>query len=1161
MKLRPMRILTPILLLILGICVSIQPKAVGEPLPAPGDPKSIEFLKQNGRYDSLLEAFEATRKEQAYEMPVGEGFEQTAKLTADDGAVADFLGTSVAISGDTAIVGSPQDDVGANGDQGSAYIFVRSGTTWIQQQKLTASDGAAMDIFGYSVAIFGDTAIVGAPPSDVGTNTEQGSAYIFVHSGTTWSQQQKLTAADGAAGDIFGSSVAISGDTVIVGATFDTVGANTGQGSAYIFVRSGTTWSQQQKLTASDGAANDEFGDVAISGDTAIVGSIFDDVGANANQGSAYIFVRSGTTWSEQQKLTSADGAVGDRFGFLPAISGETAIVGAPTDDVGVNANQGSAYVFVRSGTTWSEQQKLTAADGAASAQFGFSSAISGETAIIGANVDDVGANGNQGSAYVFLRSGTTWSQQQKLTASDGAEFDNFGTHVAISGETAIVGSPFHSVGAIAVQGSAYVFVDGSVTPTPTPTPSPTPTPTPSPSPTPTPTPMPTPTPAPTSTPTPTPCVTTIVTNTNDSGCGSLRQAVANATPDSTINFDATVFATTQTITLTSGQLVIDKDLTIQGPGAHLLSISGNHASRVFRINIGVKAALDGLTIKDGMPFDDPEGFGGCGIRNLGVLTVSNISITGNGIFGADCYGAGIFNDASATLDLSESTISGNAANDLNGNSAGGGIANNGNMTITGSTVSYNHSDYGAGILNSGTMTVTNSTISRNTANFLGGGGTGIHNWGRLTISNSTIANNTVDYEFSVAAGIACESASSVSLRNTIVANNTNGDILCSGTVETASHNLIGDAASSGGIQNGVNGNIVGVNALLGPLQNNGGPTRTHALLSGSPAINAGDHCVLTENGCGFTHPALTADQRGMPRNGGVDIGAFEQQPGDPSFRTTFDYDGDGRSDFSVFRPSDSTWHLAYSGDGTYHVRQLGAAGDKIAPADYDGDGSTDTAVYRPSEGKWYLFRSESSTLDSVQFGLDGDIPLPADYDGDGNADFALWRPSDGRWHIAMSKDGAYHVIWWGLPGDKPVPADFDGDGRSELAVWRPSEGRWYVQNLADGGFGTLDWGLPGDMPLAGDFSGDGRADFAVYRPSDQTWHRLHTDDFSIAARQWGLKGDIPTPGDYDGDGRLDLAVYRPSEGRWYVLTYDGVIRGQQFGLNGDTPTESAYIY
>jgi len=389
---------------------------------------------------------------------------QQAKLTATDGAVGDWFGCSVALSGDTAVVGAEHDDVGTNADQGSAYVFVRNGTTWSQQAKLTATDGAAGDRFGYSVAISGDTAVVGAHFDGVGANAQQGSAYVFVRSGTTWSQQAMLTAADGAASDLFGTSVAISGETAVVGAPYHHVGANADQGSAYVFVRSGTTWNQQQQLTAADGATYDKFGySVAISGDTAVVGACADEVGANAMQGSAYVFVRSGTTWSQQQQLTASDGAAGDEFGYSVALSGETAVVGAYLDDVGGNADQGSAYVFLRSGTTWSQQAQLTAADGAAGDFFGFSVALSGETAVVGALNDHIGTNGNQGSACAFVRSGATWSQQTQLVAGDGAAGDCFGYSAAVSGDTAAVCTAYDTVGANEAQGSAYVFLPGQV--------------------------------------------------------------------------------------------------------------------------------------------------------------------------------------------------------------------------------------------------------------------------------------------------------------------------------------------------------------------------------------------------------------------------------------------------------------------------------------------------------------------------------------------------------------------------------------------------------------------------------------------------------------------------------------------------------------------------
>ena len=388
----------------------------------------------------------------------GTAWSQQQQLTGSDGAAEDCFGVSVALLRDTALVGAHGDDVGANSDQGSAYVFTRSGTTWSLQQKLTASDGAADDRFGYSVALSVNTALVGAPYDDVGANASQGSAYVFTRSGTTWSQQQQLTAKDGEANDWFGRAVALSRDTALVGAFGDDVGANANQGSAYVFTRSGTTWSQQQQLAALDGAANDRFGiSVALSGDTALVGAYWDDVGAN-NQGSAYVFTRSGTTWSQQGQLAALDGEADDYFGISVALSGDTALVGAYLDDVGANANQGSAYVFTRSGTTWSQQGQLAALDGAADDYSGMSVALSGDTALVGAYYDDVGANANQGSAYVFTRSGTTWSQQGQLTASDGAAYDYFGYSVALSGDTALVGAYYDDVGANTNQGSAYFY-------------------------------------------------------------------------------------------------------------------------------------------------------------------------------------------------------------------------------------------------------------------------------------------------------------------------------------------------------------------------------------------------------------------------------------------------------------------------------------------------------------------------------------------------------------------------------------------------------------------------------------------------------------------------------------------------------------------------------
>jgi hypothetical protein len=393
----------------------------------------------------------------------GSGWTFEATLTATGGATGDNFGISVALSGDTAIVGASGVDVGANSSQGSAYVFVRTGTTWTQQTRLNAAGGAGGDFFGFAVALSGDTALVGAYGDDVGANSNQGSAYVFTRSGTSWTQQSQLNATGGAAGDFFGVSVAISGDTAIVGALRDDVGANTDQGSAYIFTRSGTAWTEQAQLTATGGAEFDGFGtSVAISGDTAIVGAYGDDVGANSDQGSATVFVRppGGTTWTQQAQLNATGGAADDVFGWSVAISGDTVVVGAYLDDVGANSDQGSAYVFTRSGSIWTQQAQLTATDGAASDRFGAAVAISGDTALMGADADDVDANANQGSAWVFSRIGSTWiGPDLQALASGGAAGDFFGDSVAISGDTAVVGAYLDNVGGNFFQGSAYIFV------------------------------------------------------------------------------------------------------------------------------------------------------------------------------------------------------------------------------------------------------------------------------------------------------------------------------------------------------------------------------------------------------------------------------------------------------------------------------------------------------------------------------------------------------------------------------------------------------------------------------------------------------------------------------------------------------------------------------
>ena len=394
---------------------------------------------------------------------------QQAQLQHSNAIAEDRFGRSVSLSedGNTAIVGAWLDNSTAT-YAGAAYVFTRSGTSWSHQQRLEASDVQGSDSFGQSVSISndGNTAIVGANLEDA-NGTDAGAAYIYTRSGTSWSEQQKIVSTDIAGNDHFGWAASISGDgnTVIVGARQESAGGSQA-GAAYFFTRSGTTWTQQQKILAANAGASDQFGhSVSIDNDadTAIIGAPYEDTTAS-NAGAAYVFTRSGTSWTQQALLQSTDIEASDFFGGSVAISsdGNTAVVGANKEDTG-GSDAGSVYVFTRSGTTWTQQQKLQASDVDAGDEFGTAVSISddGNTVMVGSPREDTTAN-IAGSMYFFTRSGTSWTQQKKIQASNAGQGDRCGAAVAISGdgETAIAGTEFEDTTATNA-GSAYIFVQG----------------------------------------------------------------------------------------------------------------------------------------------------------------------------------------------------------------------------------------------------------------------------------------------------------------------------------------------------------------------------------------------------------------------------------------------------------------------------------------------------------------------------------------------------------------------------------------------------------------------------------------------------------------------------------------------------------------------------
>ncbi|HMJ09267.1 MAG TPA: FG-GAP-like repeat-containing protein, partial [Pyrinomonadaceae bacterium] len=273
--------------------------------------------------------------------------------------------------------------------------------------------------------------------------------------------------------------------------------------------------------------------------------------------------------------------------------------------------------------------------------------------------------------------------------------------------------------------------------------------------------------------------------------------------------------------------------------------------------------------------------------------------------------------------------------------------------------------------------------------------------------------------------------------------------------------------------------------------------------------------------------------------------------------KASADFDGDLKSDLSVFRPSTGVWYINNGSNNTYRVQPFGSNGDVPVPEDYDGDNITDIGVFRPSTGVWYNYRSSDNTVAILPNGSATDIPAAADFDGDAKADYAVFHPSSGVWTIIYSGGAAPADIGFGLNGDIPAAGDYDGDGKADLAIFRPSTGDWWysASSTAVTTYRTLHWGQAGDIPAQGDFDGDFKMDFAVFRPSNGTWYIRQSSTGGTQFVQWGMNGDVPVVGDYDGDGKDDIAVYRPSTGVWYVVrSSNGAFQYAQFGWSEDQP-------
>ncbi len=382
-----------------------------------------------------------------------------ANLKASDAAVDDQFGIAVSLSGDRAVIGAFSDDTASGSGTGSAYVFRLAGSEWIQEARLNAFDAAPNDNFGQSVAISADLIVIGAPEKSSPGASAAGAAYVFRREGSSWIQEAKLVAPTPTTTDRFGQSVSISGDRIIVGAIGDDTSAGVNTGSAFVFLRNGTSWAQEANLIASDASANDYFGlSVSISGTRAVVGTLNDNTPAGLQAGSVYIFQWTGTAWTETAHLFASDGAALDIFGVSVHLSGERLAVGANGDDTAGGTDAGSVYVYRKEGASWVQEAHVFASDPAPFDDFGNSVCLSGDLLAVGADGDDTQAGNFVGSVYLFHRNGLIWEQVQKITNPGPAEFDQFGFCVSLAENRLLIGAMQDDTAAGANTGSAYVY-------------------------------------------------------------------------------------------------------------------------------------------------------------------------------------------------------------------------------------------------------------------------------------------------------------------------------------------------------------------------------------------------------------------------------------------------------------------------------------------------------------------------------------------------------------------------------------------------------------------------------------------------------------------------------------------------------------------------------
>jgi hypothetical protein len=1111
-------------------------------------------------------------------------------LQPSDPLPGDSFGIAVDIDVDTIIVGASQETRPAGSNQGKAYIFERNQggpNNWGEVKKLVASDTGDGDRFGNSVALSGDTALIGAPRED-DPGTDSGAAYLFDRNqggANNWGEVKKLASSDLADGDNFGLAVALDNNTAVVTATLeDTPGADSG--SAYIFERNqggANNWGEVAKREGAGISGGDQYGNaVSLQGDNLIVG-ISRHGNPQSLGGGAFIFNRNqggANNWGQVIKIQPSDLAALDFFGNAVALSGNTVIGGAINDDD--PSDSGAAYIFELlvcnvPPTIAVVNPTLGQGDVAATqlvanvndineAETNLVAQVNGETAatINGVTVSNltVNANGqvtatvsaacNETAAEFTLRvtdSGGLFAedtltvtvnatantppvltynspqnvfagQAMQINPASGPNDNGFVTQIAVQQVSA------GFTGQVSVNNAGVVTINNAA-----------------------------------------PVGQHVITIRATDNCG--------ATTDAAIMLN--VICPTITVnpaTVPAGQInVFYSQLLTQTGGTAPVNFSLTAGGLPTGVNLAANGTLAGTPTV------------------TGNFNFTARATDANGCFGERAY-ALVINECPLITVLPEALPNGSVA-----------VPYQQTFTQTGGVLPINWSVSNGALpgglnLNANTGELSGTPAATGTFNFTvqaqdANGCTGTRVYAldivcpAITVAPATLPNGTVAAFFqqiftqtggtpvlnwSLSAGtlpgglglnpntgeLSGTPAAMGAFNFTIQVTDANG---CTGTRASALQidcpviTVNPATLPVGRLDKPYPVTVFTATGGLGPHTFN----LTGALPKGLAFVTDTLSGTPTETG-EFNLTVTATDAAGC-------TGARNYVLKVTDRAVKADFDGDGQTDLSVWRGPASNWLIINSANNVLQDTPWGTSNapfhDIPAPGDYDGDGKTDVAVWRPLDGNWFMLNSADASIRITAWGINGDTPVPGDYDGDGQTDLAVWRGAEGNWFIQRSSDGQVQVTPWGTSNapfsDVPVPGDYDGDGKTDLAVYRRANGTWFILRSSDGSFQVQAWGVGSDVPVPGDYDGDGKTDIAVWRGTEGNWFVLQSSDAQVQITLWGSANapfeDIPVPGDYDGDGKTDIAVWRTLDGGWFVRrSSDGTFLVATHGQTGDTP-------